>query len=154
FTAVAAADDAPSLKLQHQPPRMRMRPRSTAAAPAPSAKPAPMPAAPAGNALAPDTGEDAAYQRDVTKPISVRANLGYVVDGATLSGTPTLGGKTPVADSDFATLRSYGFGEAYFSSRGVALQSLSSYFAMRFQATTELRAPSIENQAFSQVMPP
>jgi hypothetical protein len=154
LAAVAAADDTPTLKLQRQPPRMKMRPKSTAAAPAPAAKPTPMPAAPTASALAPDTGEDAAYQRDVTKPISLRVNLGYVVDGATLSGQPTLGGRTPVADTDFATLRSYGFGEAYFSSRGVVLQSLSSYFAMRFQATSELRVPSLENAAFSQVMAP
>ncbi len=89
---------------------------------------------------APDASIDteAMYLRDVREPISVRFNLGYEVDGTTLTGRPTLGGSTPNVNPgypDLSTVHAYGFGEGYFSSRGVGVPSLSTYFASKFQLT-------------------
>jgi hypothetical protein len=122
--------EPPKLELTHEPtPRhLRMRPR-TAAAPAMTAKtaaPTPMPQPPAADA-------DTTYVRDVTKPISVRFNLGYQVDGTTVTSHPNLGGKVQTPGYDLDTIHAYGFGEAYLSTRGVGLESLSTYFASRFQ---------------------
>jgi hypothetical protein len=87
-----------------------------------------MPAAPAADA-------ETTYLRDVQQPISVRFNLGYAVDGTTLTGRPTLGGRVPANGTDLDTIHAYGFGEAYLSTRGVGVSSLSTYFASRFQLT-------------------
>jgi hypothetical protein len=65
--------------------------------------------------------------------VSFSLTIGYQVDGARPSGKASL--DAPVQDGrDYNALRSYGFGELFFSARGVAIDSLSSYFALRFDA--------------------
>jgi hypothetical protein len=121
------------LTLTHEPsPRnLRMRPRTAAASTAPDPTPAaaPQAAQPAVTAAAP---AELGQIRDLRRPISVRFNLGYVVDGTALTGRTNLSEQT-VEKWEFAQLRAYALGEGYFSSRGVALPSLSTYFAGRFQ---------------------
>jgi hypothetical protein len=137
LAASARAEPAPRLRLEHEPPprHLRMRPRA-AAAPAPSPRPgSPMPAAPpAMSPLDPGPGRDElAALRDVLAPVSFSLTIGYQVDGARPSGQPSL--DAPVqAGKDYSALRSYGFGELFFSTRGVALDSLSSYLALRLDA--------------------
>lgn len=130
---VAHAEPTPDLRLVREPaPRhLRMRPRAAAAAPDRPARPAPGKSVPVPVQAAVEPSD--AYLRDVRDPVSVRMNLGYFVDGTALTGHPTLAGRTPVANMDFATIRSYGFGDLSLSTRGVGVQSLSSYFAGRFQ---------------------
>ncbi|HEU4731476.1 MAG TPA: hypothetical protein VFT22_26460, partial [Kofleriaceae bacterium] len=141
--AIAGAEPARpappvSLVLAHPPaPRhLRMRPRAAAVTPPPATRPAtPMPAPPAP--LSPtdptDRGEELAALRDVREPVSFSLTLGYQVDGARPSGKASL--DAPVQEGkDYSALRSYGFGELFLSTRGVALDSLSSYFALRFDA--------------------
>jgi hypothetical protein len=80
-----------------------------------------------------DRSDELAGLRDVREPVSFSLTIGYQVDGARPSGKPALDG--PVQEGrDYTALRSYGFGELFFSTRGVALDSLSSYFALRFDA--------------------
>jgi hypothetical protein len=133
---VAAAE--PDLQLTHEPPSLRMRPRvrtRTAAVVTPEpATPTPAPAPVA----APPAEPDISYVRDVREPVSVRFSLGYAVDGTTLTGQPTLGGRLPVSNAssshpDLDLVHAYGFGEAYLSTRGVGIPSLSTYFASQFQ---------------------
>jgi hypothetical protein len=105
-----------------------------------------MPKAPAADVTA-----DATLIRDVREPVSVRFNLGYSVDGTTLTGKPSLGGTLPNqigGRTDFATVHAYGFGEGYLSTRGVGVESLSTYFASKFQI-----APSVP-AAGTPVTPP
>jgi hypothetical protein len=156
LAGVARAEPDPALKLTHEPPptHLKMRPRSATAPAKPVAKPIPMPVVPTVNALAPDTGEEATSLRDVRQPVSVQVNLGYVVDAAQPTGKPALGGNTPQPGSDYAQLRSYAFGEAYFSSRGIASDSLSTYFATRFQLAQQLREPQLVGTAYAQAMAP
>ena len=138
--APAAAD--PGFALRHDPvPRnLRMRPRVAArqlpATESPPRAPIPMPVAPAvsvDSSLAePSEGLDGL--RDVRQQVSFSVNLGYQVDGARPSGRPALDGRVPVAERDYSTLRSYGFGEAFLSTRGLGVSTLESYLALRFQA--------------------
>lgn len=140
--ASAAHAEPVDLRLTREPgPRhLRMRPRTAAATkPEPaSAKPEPAAdatAAPDASASASATdASDLTQIRDLRRPISVRFNLGYVVDGAALTGRPNLSERM-VGQHEFAQLRAYALGEGYFSSRGVMLPSLSTYFAGRFQIT-------------------
>ncbi|HEV7556547.1 MAG TPA: hypothetical protein VGO00_13870, partial [Kofleriaceae bacterium] len=90
--SVAHAEPDPALKLTHEPAptHLKMRPRSATAPAKPAAKPIPMPVAPAVNALAPDTGEEATSLRDVRDSVSVQVNLGYIVDAAQPTGKPAL----------------------------------------------------------------
>jgi hypothetical protein len=129
----AHADPELARALTHEPPptHLRMRPhRATAAAQPPVVVHTPMPAAPPP---APEEG-DAVAVRDVREPVSVAFNLGYAVDGTSLSGRPDLGGYTPQTQQPgFQLARAYGFGDGYFSSRGVGLPSLSTYFSAQFQ---------------------
>jgi hypothetical protein len=148
---------APSLVLVREPmPRtLRMR-RKLAQAPAPAKRPGPpMPAPPraSGTSIEPIDGLDGRDGRDrleglrdVRAPVSFSITTGYQVDGTRPTGEPGLGrGRAPVANQDHASLRSYGFGEAFLSTRGVGLASLETYFAVRFQAaraiTTDSSAP-------------
>lgn len=138
----AAADRRPSLRLEREPvPRsLRIRPRA-AQAPAPVAPAAPrtpMPAAP--TATATDRIDTLAGVRDVLQPISFSINLGFQVDGARASGRAALGATAPTPGRDYAALRGYGFGEAFVSTRGLAIPSLSTYFAARFQVARQLEA--------------
>lgn len=137
------------LRITHEPaPRtLRMRPRTAAVT---KPEPTPAPAVPpeastqaSARASAGDASE-LAQLRDLRRPISVRFNLGYVVDGTALTGKPNLDDQ-PVHSYDFAQLRAYALGEGYFSSRGVALPSLSTYFASRFQLTRPAYATNDTN---------
>lgn len=119
-----------------RPRHLRMRPVAVAAQPAPAPppparRPSPIPAAPPQLAELAATPEDElAALRDVREPVSFSLTLGYQVDGALPSGKASL--NAPVQEGrDYNALRSYGFGELYLSTRGVALDSLSSYFALR-----------------------
>jgi hypothetical protein len=147
--APARAETRPQLKLtltREPPPRhLRMRPR-TAAAPAPTPPPPraapPMPAAPPQLSQLDASSDELAALRDVREPVSFSLTIGYQVDGARPSGNNSL--DAPVqAGRDYAALRSYGFGELFFSTRGVALDSLSSYFSLRLDAAQRatVRAP-------------
>jgi hypothetical protein len=134
----ALAEPRPQLRITHEPPprHLRMRPRAAATTPPPAARPAtPMPAAPAP--LSPvdpgDRSDELAALRDVLEPVSFSLTIGYQVDGARPSGKASL--DAPVQEGrDYNALRSYGFGELFFSTRGVALDSLSSYIALRLDA--------------------
>lgn len=140
--AVAAAE--PELRLRHEPrpPRLRMRPRYAAAPPtgttaAPRAAP-PTPPAPPGldqvGTVARD--DELTGVRDVREPVSFSLTVGYQVDGARPTGKPALAGPVQ-AGRDYSALRSYGFGELFLSTRGVVLDSLASYFALRFDAAQQ-----------------
>ncbi len=140
---------SPSLRLTREPPprHLRMRPRSAAAGTAPSGDTAPPPAAPAdvidaSTSTAFTPSENAlGVVRDLRRPISARFALGYVVDGTALTGATTLDGRLPPesAREDFRRLRAYAVGEGTFSSRGVLLPSLSTYFAGAFQIAQQTR---------------
>ena len=134
ITAVGRAGAEPSLTLTHEPPprHLTMRPRSAAVASAPATppRPSPIPAPPHARA----DSADAASVRDAHQAVQVRVNLGYQVDGAALTGDANFAHR-PVTTADFDTIRSYGFGEGYLSTHGAGVESLSSYFAGRFQIT-------------------
>jgi hypothetical protein len=137
--AAAPALAEPQLRITHEPPprHLRMRPRAAAAAPPPATRPAtPMPAAPAPlSQVDPgDRSDELAGLRDVREPVSFSLTVGYQVDGARPSGKPSLQGNDVTEGTDFSALRSYGFGELFFSTRGIALDSLSSYIALRLDA--------------------
>jgi len=143
-----AAHAEPQLTLTHEPPprHLRMRPRAAAVAPPPTAPRAipPVPAAPPQLAQLPasDKGEELTGLRDVRDPVSFSLTVGYQVDGARPSGKASL--DAPVQPGrDYSALRSYGFGEAFLSTRGVVLDSLALYFALRFDAAqpSTYRAP-------------
>src|SRR6185436_8847898 len=76
----------------------------------------------------------------VLQPVSFSLNLGYQVDAARETGHDALGAPAPVVGRDYAHLRSYGFGEAFVSTRGFVVPSLSTYFSARFQAARRLEA--------------
>jgi len=144
LAATTASADAPAgavLVLTREPgPRhLRMRPRALAQASVPPARPRPpMPTAPTASATAMEPIEGLDGIRDVRQPVSFSLNLGYQVDGARPSGLAGLGAPAPTPGRDYATLRSYGFGEAFLSTRGIGLGSLETYFAVRFQAARKL----------------
>jgi hypothetical protein len=139
LAGVASAE--PNLKVEREPPprHLRMRPRAAQTAPAPPArKPTAMPAAPrsAGTDLTPIAGLDGV--RDIKQPVSFSLSLGYQIDGSRPTGRARLGSTAPRTGVDYETLRSYGFAEGFLSTRGIGVQSLSSYFAVRFQAARPL----------------
>lgn len=148
LVAVGAAPGAadPRLTLTHEPPprhlRMRPPPRAAQVPAAAAARPTPMPAAPPP--LAGSNDDDVAALRNIKQPVSITFDLGYLVENANTSGKATLSGTAPVRGHDYALLRSYGFGEAFVSTRGLGLASLETYFASRFQAarSTTARDPA------------
>jgi hypothetical protein len=114
-----------------------------------------MPAAPAP--LSPsdpgDRSDEIAALRDVREPVSFSLTIGYQVDGARPTGKPSL--DAPVQEGrDYSALRSYGFGELFFSTRGVAIDSLSSYFALRFDAAQQTTYHPPEQANELRVAPP
>ena len=131
-SATAAAD--PRLAVTHEPPprHLRMRARAAQVTPPVSVRPTPMPAAPPTLTSASD--DDVTALRNIHQPVSVTFDVGYLVENANTSGKATLGGGAPTRDRDYALLRSYGFGEAFVSTRGLGLASLETYFATRLQA--------------------
>jgi hypothetical protein len=156
--AASPALAEPQLRITHEPPprHLRMRPRAAAVVPPPAARPAtPMPAAPAPlSQVDPgDRSDELAGLRDVREPVSFSLTIGYQVDGARPSGKASL--DAPVQEGrDYSALRSYGFGELFFSTRGIALDSLSSYFALRLDTARQdsYRVPDQENAV--RVAPP
>lgn len=138
--AGVASADAPKLRIEREPPprNLRMRPRAAQVQPVAPVRRQPMPSAPKASALDPTPIAGIDGVRDVKQPVSFSLSVGYQIDGARPTGRATLGGPAPVAGVDFETLRSYGFAEGFLSTRGVGLQSLSSYFSMRFQAARRL----------------
>lgn len=132
--AIAHAD--PDLRVHHAPPPRHLSMRSTFIE---AVKPTPPPP--------PKEPDELGGLRDVRDAkVNVTVNLGYAVESAAPSSLPTLGGRTPVAGSDYARVRSYGFGEAFVSERGLVLQSVSAYLSMRFQALDTL---SVNNQVIA-----
>jgi hypothetical protein len=156
----AAADDTPTLRLSREPPprHLRMRPRAAAATPASSGDAPPAPAgAPAAAKTSTDpyaaSADSGGLVRDLNRPISVRFSMGYVVDGASLTGKPTHSGST-VEDYDFRRLRAYALGEGTFSSRGVLLPSLSTYLSTSFQIASQQFEASPQQPNVERVVAP
>ena len=140
LVALAGTADAepPTLTITHEPPprHLHMRPRRAAAA---ATRPDPAPAHPTAVAAPPpprDDGADANQIRDPRDRVQAQINLGYQVDGTASLGPQGFG---PVGSDhrqlEYATTRAYGFGEGYASTHGVAIDSLSTYFAGRFLLT-------------------
>lgn len=151
-----AAHPRPQLTVTHEPPprHLRMRPRA-AAAPPPSARPrVVMPAAPPQlSELDASDRDELAGLRDVLAPVSFSITVGYQVDGARPTGRASL--DAPVqAGRDYSAIRSYGFGELFFSTRGVALDSLSSYIALRFDAAQPSAVRVADQPAAVRLAPP
>jgi hypothetical protein len=149
----ATARAEPDLVVRHEPPprHLRMRHRAAAAPAAAPPRPAiPMPAAPPQlSELTPADRDELAGLRDVLAPVSFSITIGYQVDGARPSGKASL--DAPIqAGRDYAALRSYGFGELFLSTRGVALDSLSLYVALRFDAAQ----PTTGDQGGGRIAPP
>ncbi len=145
-----ASADPPDLRVKHEPPprTLKMRPR-TAAVGQPEPAQAPEPAATVASST-PDPALEVGSVRDLRRPISVRFNLGYVVDGTALTSRSNLSEHTP-QEWEFAQLRAYALGEGYFSSRGVGLPSLSTYFAGRFQLMRRTLSSNPNDPAGTQV---
>src|SRR5512143_1027916 len=135
--AGVASADTPTLRITHEPPprHLRMRPR-LAATPAPAPKPVAKEDSDDAKPTA-ASSYDVGTLRDLRRPVSVRFNLGYVVDGTNLANNSpdpncamtsacalTLNNQV-VHPSEIARLRAYALGEGYFSSRGVVFPSLS-----------------------------
>ena len=97
--------------------------------------------------------DELAGLRDVLAPVSFSVTVGYQVDGARPSGKASLDAPLQ-AGRDYNALRSYGFGELFLSTRGVAVDSLSLYLALRFDAAEPdtFRAPG--QAAATRVAPP
>ncbi|MEO8704514.1 MAG: hypothetical protein ABI867_30955 [Kofleriaceae bacterium] len=137
IAGTAAADGTLRLRRDPMPRSLHMRRVAVQAPPPPPAatpRKIPMPAAPNVSATSPDPIEGLDGLRDVHQKLSFSMNLGYQVDGARPNGRAGLGSPAPQAGRDYSTLRSYGFGEAFVSTRGVGVSSLQTYFALRFQA--------------------
>ncbi|MBV8759169.1 MAG: hypothetical protein JO257_17910 [Deltaproteobacteria bacterium] len=133
-----ASAEPPKLRLDHAPPSLKMRAAQSIPAkpaPKPAAAPAPPPAAPI------DLGADAALVRDVDRPVSAQFNLGYVVEGTAIVDHERRFSAPDPASID--QLRAYSLGEGFLSTRGVAVDSLSTYLAARFQLVPQhhVRAP-------------
>ncbi len=133
FTPTASSD--PRLTIAHEPPprNLRMRSRVVAQTAPPARTPTPMPAAPPPMSRAPAVDDPGSALRDLRQNVSFSLDLGYQVESATPTGRATLGGNVPDPNLDYKTLRAYGFAEAFLSTRGLGLASLSTYFALRFQ---------------------
>ncbi len=160
---VATAHAEPRLprpsEVREPPPKnLKMRPRvvaQTTAAPPPST---PMPQAPPAMSRAPapalsDEDQTVAL-RDINQRVSFSIDVGYQVESAQPTGRASLDRRAPVDGTDFDAFRAYGFGEVFAATRGVGLQSLSSYFALRFQAARKSLATTEEVPTTIDVTPP
>lgn len=129
---------APSEVREPPPQNLRMRPRVSQGAPVDAAPRTPMPQAPPTLARAPESTrgdqEQTVALRDIHQRVSFSIDVGYQVESAQPTGRASLDRKAPVEGVDFDAFRAYGFGEVFAATRGVGLTSLSSYFALRFQA--------------------
>lgn len=146
----------PDLRVRREPPprNLRMRPRVAQTAPAQPTRATPMPAAPSVRATSPEAIPELDGLRSFDQPVSFSLNLGYQLDSARQTGEPTLGGRSLRDNVDYETLRTYGFGEGFFSSRGLVAQSLSSYFAFRFQTARKLEVRTTAIDPIDPVPPP
>jgi hypothetical protein len=152
--SASLASAEPNLKLERSPAPRTLRMRRPVAQVPSATRPRstiPMPAAPVATTTAilpSDPIEEIDGVRDVRRPVSFSLTMGYQVDGARPSEKPALSGLPVRPGIDYATLRSYGFGEGFLSTRGVGMGSLETYFALRFQAartiTTDAIAPTAE----------
>jgi hypothetical protein len=86
--------------------------------------------------------------------VSFSLTVGYQVDGARPSGNAALDSGPVAAGRDYSALRSYGFGELFLSTRGVALDSLSSYIALRLDAARQDSFRAAGEDAPVRVAPP
>ncbi len=138
-TATAAAE--PRLRLEHAPSPRHLRMRTSQAIVPQPAPRLPQPIAPPAQPPPPAKEPDElAGLRDVRdNRVSVTVNLGYAVEAAPPSGLAALGAPAPTAN-DYARIRSYGFGEAFVSERGIGFQSVSAYLSTRFEALNRLSA--------------
>lgn len=127
------------------PRHLRMRPRAAQVAPKQPVRPAtPMPRAPSVSATSNEPIAALDGLRDVRQPVSFTLSLGYQIEGSRPSGAAGHASPAPVPDLDFSELRSYGFGEAFVSSRGIGMKRLETYFALRFQAARRLETSANE----------
>ena len=136
--AVAAAD--PDLRVHHTPVQhLTMRKRTAAA----SKSPAPVPARPAPAAAPPAEYSELTGVREPNPPVAFQLDVGYAIDGTSLSDHPQILGDTKSVSigHDFAQLRPYGFADAYLSTHGVGYMPLSTYFAARVEITRQLVGP-------------
>ncbi len=144
----------------HEPPprNLKMRPRvaQTAPAPAPTGTPMPQAPPPMSRAPAPATRDDEATValRDINQRVSFSIDIGYQVESAQPTGRASLDRKAPVEGRQFDAFRAYGFGELFAATRGVGLQSLSSYFALRFQAARKSLTMAEDAPTIVDVTPP
>jgi hypothetical protein len=132
---------APDLHVHAIPGPRHLHMRRAAAAPppvtpAPDAPTAPAPAPAHDDAVPapllvriPRRDDAAATPAAATSTVHFRADLGFGIDGANPSGTPTLAGHELAANTDYAPSRGYGFGDLYLGSHGLVLPSLSTYMA-------------------------
>jgi hypothetical protein len=97
--------------------------------------------------------DELAGLRDVLAPVSFSITVGYQVDGARPSGRASLDAPLQVG-RDYNALRAYGFGELFFSMRGVAVDSLSAYIALRLDATAPPDVFSAPGQPATRIAPP
>ena len=110
-----------------------MRPRTAAAATPRADAPPPRPRRPAVATPTGDRDADAAAElgivRDLRRPISVRFNLGYVVDGTALTGKPNAERSAIAATSIRAGCARTRSARATSARAACSLPSLSTYFA-------------------------
>jgi hypothetical protein len=131
---------APSEVREPPPHDLHMRARvaqtTSAQGDAPPATPMPQAPPPLSRAPAPATSNDEATValRDINQRVSFSIDVGYQVESAQPTGRASLDRPAPVEGRDFDAFRAYGFGEVFAATRRVGLDSLSSYFAFRFQA--------------------
>ena len=137
----------PDLSVHHfpAPHHLKMRTAQAATHARPPAAPSPLPRPPEG-------AEDAKLLRDVDQRVSARVDFGYVIDATGVTQGPNANGIIPQPGHDFATTRAYGFGESYLSTRGVGVESLSTYFAARFQIVA--RPSTVTYDPNPNAMPP
>lgn len=148
----------PSDVREPPPKNLKMRPRVAQTATEPASAAAPMPQAPPSMARAPapatrDDDQTAAL-RDIDQRVSFSIDVGYQVESAQPTGRASLDRPAPVEGRHFDAFRAYGFGEVFAATRGVGLESLSSYFALRFQAARKSFGTAIGVPGTIDVTPP
>lgn len=142
-TTASADGDKPDLKVRRGsiPHHLTMRTAQTSAP-----TPAPTPATPAKPA--PDVEKaaptphardfDLAGVRSANEQIVFRLDLGFGVDGASISGRRAIAGE-PLAKADYREVRAQGFGNLFVGTRGLVVAPLSSYLSLGFRLTPSIR---------------
>ena len=154
-----------NLRLRPAPPRsLTMRPsvsvaQRAAGAPQPAATSAaaPVDAPPASGAAAASPSNlptfaatTAPALRRGDESLSFRFDLGFALDGAALSGDPTLAGHA-LTPGSLAEVRSYGFGDVFLGSRGLFLPNVTAYLSAYYRIAQSLGAqpPIAEPRGFT-----